>query len=209
MKIHYRILIHLMLVIFMMTGFFIMGCHEKNLTPGEYIAWVQDPGNGLKESVMSDDYLFDLQYKPAAYIAIMEQRTTPINKEQFEDAIDQLGTLHYFDLKIRRLDGQDFLGKGSITDIEYNERFDYMVGMMQGDFALLTGSDTTTCSMYHYEATGGVGSYHTFLLAFESIKQDSLTDIILLYDDKLFGTGPVVFLVKKESLDNLIVFNPN
>lgn len=209
MKIHYRILIHLMLVIFMMTGFIITGCHEKNLTPGEYIAWVQDPGNGLKESVMSGDYFFDLQYKPVAYIAIMEQRTTPINKEQFEDAIDQLGTLHYFDLKIRRPDGQDFLGKGSISEAEYNERFDYMVGMMQGDFILLTASDTMACCMYHYEATGGVGAYHTFLLAFENNRQGTDADITLLYDDQLFGTGPVVFLIKKESLDNLPVFNPN
>ncbi len=180
-------------------------CQDKTLTPQAYINGVKDPHNGMRVLVVSGGVNLELQYKPPAYIAIMEQTQKDFSAERHYELIQQLGNLRYFDLKItpgEHLITPDNTGNG------LNHDLDYLIGGLQNDLYLITGNDTISCGMYHYEASAGIGGFYTFLLAFDAEEKEIKGGMTLVYEDKYFGCGEVNFYFSEYDLSRLQTFKP-
>jgi hypothetical protein len=178
---------------------FLAGC-EKSLEMASFAAWVKNPENGLLKQREMGNYIFSAQFKPAAMVAVLETggKVNP-ESESFLNRTKELEELYHFTYKIKGKDGYDALSSNTESDGEYFERLEHFLDGAQMDFLLVTGSDTLPCQLYHLERTYGLVPETTMLLTFPKIKTE-LPEFKLLYNDKILGSGPVVFEYKIKDL---------
>ena len=143
--------------------FFSWGCGEKELSPIEFVQWVENPKNRLLVEEQIENYRFKLQYQPAEYLVVNELREEELKKEVLEKSMKNKEGLQYYTLKMSMNNSAVFSGK-LIQDSVLN----HLNYHMKDDFYLMEGEDTLSCKLFHYENTNGLTPYDAFVLGFES-----------------------------------------
>ena len=183
---------------------FIYGCDKIALSPIEVVQWVENPVNGLKVEQRKENFRFQVQYKPLDYIVAMEERKHSLLKATVEARKQELGDhLDYFSFKISpATQGKDvwaYVQQAENPQVKSDLTY-YLSYEMKKDFYLLDGKDTLGCSLYQFVNTSGISPDLDFVMAFEKRPEK---DRLLVYDDKVFGLGPVQLKVKKESINHI------
>lgn len=169
-----------------------VGCGTRALSPEEYMGWVQEEKNGLVQTKQSGDYQFTLFYKPYDYVIASElDNISMLDNDKYRTLQEEIKGMEYFTFKI------SFKGQKSILDAagnieqrdELNNYFDYKI---QNDFKMIINGDTVGCQLSHFEKSRGIVPYSTFVLGFSKQREPD-ESISFIYDDQLFGTGPIVF----------------
>lgn len=173
-----------------------------NMSPQEYVQWVQNPDNGLRKKKIIDDLTFYAQYKPYEYIVCMEQQTEQIYDSLLKRKMNELNGMQYYDFKIMLKDGEGELLKYQLsTQEEYNKRVNYFAFAMQNDIQLVEEKDTLPCSLFHFERAYDVIPSCTFLLGFEK-KLSNKSKTLIVYD-KIFKKGYIKFTFDEKELQNI------
>ncbi len=177
---------------------------DPQLTPVQYVNWVENPENGLRVSTAADDFVFTLQYQPIAYNVAREERQPTLSKALLEQETREREGLLYFMFRIALANGQGgSLLKYRIQEPgEFEQRIAYCASAMQQDFSLAVGTDTLPCLLFHFERTYDIAPYSTFLLGFQK-PADPEQDLHLRYTDKLFGLEPVSLTIKAAALHSI------
>lgn len=178
-------------------------------TAGEYVEWVEAPGNGLHASRTAGGYVFDVQYKPAEYVVLREQLLMPASEAEMKDETAQLADMQYFTFRISREDSKDLLQDDVATSEDYSSRLVYFTGAMQHDLSLVQNGDTLPCMLFHFERTFGVDARSTFLLGFPQTGNETASDKTFVFEDHELGTGPVLVTIEKESIKNIPLLKLN
>jgi hypothetical protein len=172
------------------------------LAKNEYIQFVIDPANGLLVNKQVGNFIFSLLYKPEPFVAISNQASDSLTKENYERELNESKDLQYFTCKIKIIDhNSEFLKYKLSSMAEYEQRVDYFAFRMQQDIKLIEGKDTLDCVLYHYERNYGTAPNAVFSIGFPKSKNDSLVyDKTLSYDEKVFGLGKVNITISKENI---------
>lgn len=183
----------------------ISGCGKQSLAPGEYMKWVEDESNGLKVKRTLSDVIFTLQYRPVDYMMAQEFKADHISPQQLAQRRQELETALHFNLTLSA-DNETQPLKNNTGPDGYFERVNHFLTDGANDFKLRCGNDTFDCSLCHLEQTYGLAPVNTLVLAFEprSTMPVSFThDLVLIYEDKVLGTGTVKMKIEKEKLEQM------
>ncbi len=181
---------------------------SDQLTKTEYIAWVNNPDNGLNVKKQIGEYSFSVLYKPADYIIAMENKDIPLSTEQWQKEKDRLKDMQYYTLKIEADNGEEVLKKGIESDAEYYERLEYFMSMMQEDISLIEKQDTLPCILYHFERNYGAAPFTQMVLAFEKSEEEKQStrkceDKTIRINDRILGIGSLSMRVSGSDIQQL------
>jgi hypothetical protein len=187
-------------ILVLMVCLWLMSCQQKTATPKEYVAWVEDEGNGLSVGKEFDDIAYAVLYKPANYIVAKEFLNGGIKQPQIAERIKALGDMQYMTLRITSLKASELLRAGITNENEYYERLEYFMNDIQQDIYLVEDKDTLPCVLNHFERTYGLAPFNNFVLGFHK-SNNKQVDKLFVYDDQLFGTGKVMIGIKASDIN--------
>lgn len=180
-----------------------VGCtSKKEANPQELVSWVENPDRGcIKEKVIKN-IGFRVAYTPTPYMAIKENGGN-LTPENYQEALDRLTGLTHFNLTIFPSDGssQDLLHYQTANMRQYQEKIYYYSFPFQKDIYLVQGADTLPCALYHFARDHGLSPQIQFALAFE--QRNSKQDMQLVINEKVFGSGPLHFLIEQEAIEGI------
>lgn len=185
---------------------FFVSCGKRNLAPDEFVRWVEDAGNGLTVSKEFDNAAFQIIYKPTDYIVAKELLNGGIKKDEIPERLKDLDGMQYFTLRIKSTESNELLSAEASRENEYYERLEYFMDNVQNDLWLVEDKDTIPCALSHYERNYGLAPYNNFVIAFAK-NNDKPNDKIFIYNDRILGTGKVMFKIKAEDINNIPTIN--
>ncbi|MCU0436195.1 MAG: hypothetical protein MUC87_22250 [Bacteroidia bacterium] len=174
------------------------------LSPAEYISWVEDAENGLHQEKTIGALRFSMQYKPADYVVLQDVKRTNFSSPEWDSLTKEVSDMQYYTLQIGTADGKDITRFNLGNDQEYYARQEYLSAGMQKDIQLVDGTDTLNCLMYHYERTYGISPDAKVVLAFDNkAPKTALQNKTLILNDNHFGTGIIMLSIDAGSLRSI------
>jgi len=195
--------------------FLIVGCvHPTKIDREQFMHFVTDEHNGLVKTNEVGKMVYQLRYEPINFKILNKIKNKMITKEQYNEEVNRYTGSQYFVFKIKLKEGNGDLLKYEATNAQqYSERVQYFSFGMQNDFYLLSGEDRLKCNLFHFERSFDASPYCTFLLGFDStdelieegvtVKEKVKEDKILVYNDQVFGAGPIKYKIKAEDINNI------
>lgn len=179
------------------------------LSPLEYVKWIENPSNGLVLEKEQNELIFKLQYKPIEYVVASQERKIELPESVFAKAKSQMDGLQYFTLRLRSgNEEQPLLDKDRMTLEEYDQRVNYFSFGMQNDLVLFDGQDSLRCLLYHFERAYNLTDENTFLLGFDlPSNQEAINSKKLIYKDQFLGVGQIELTIDKANLSNIPQIN--
>lgn len=173
----------------------------NNSTPtSDVIDYVRSTKNGLCQRQSKEEVIYGVLYKPSEYIISVEHKNDPISKGVIKKERQQLKDMQYIDFTIAVKNYQkEVLSYNANSEEEYNKRLTYCSFEMQKDFSLVDGADTLACTLFHHERAGNITPFLKFVLAFPKTN-NTKSDKILLFNDKLFNKGLIEFSFKSKDI---------
>ena len=182
-------------------SFCIAGCLENKKTVGEFVKWIENPENGLRRSKESEGFEVIAQYRPVAYIICSESKNKTLTPEQYEKRKLQLDGMEYYQVRLRSTLG-DPLMFGSSDQNVYHMRNNYLMFGQKEDISLLRNNDTIPCSLYHFVNYQGLAPYADILLGFTADTTFN-GEHELIYNDRVFGFGPLHFTFTEDEIKSV------
>lgn len=182
------------------------GCKkEQQLSAPDYMSYIENKSNGLKNTVTLKDYEYTFLYKPAEYIAYKElTNANIIDSTTFKKRVRELHKTVWFNIYIKTTEGKDNPLKSGVSGLdEYNARVSYFLSDAANNLTLYYGQKGSMNNVaYHFENNYGLTPMDVIVVGFEIPDDFASEDIVLEYDDRLFNSGPIkVKVSKKELLD--------
>jgi hypothetical protein len=160
------------------------------------VNWVNDYTNGLHVKKTFSDFVFDLQYQPAEYIALMGNQPSV--------SIDD--NLEYYTLKISLTDPlSDFIDYNVQNGSEKQKKLYYFSYLFQNDISLEEGGVSMPCVLYHFEQSD-LKKSRTFVLGFQKASgevADKKDETRIIIDSPYFNSLPVKIKISKGSIPEL------
>lgn len=178
---------------------------KKSVTPTDFIQWVDNENNGFTQKQQKNDIEVSVQYRPAAYMALVENGVI-INKEQFDETEKKYSGSQYYAMRIRKVKGEgDILQSPTAGNIDYYSKLKYFSEDIRYDIYLISGRDTIPCVLNHLERTYKLSPYTNILFAFDIKKgaeqENNANDgVVFVYDDHALGLGKMTFELSTATL---------
>jgi hypothetical protein len=184
-------------IIFVFCFIILIACSKKKLGSTEYIKYIEDENNGLKTTKSIGRVNYSLQYKPADYIILKENR-------ELTDLNEDLKEMQYYTLQYSLIDNsKDILKFNLNASNEYYERVNYFSFGLQNDIYLVDGTDTLECKLFNYVRSYGLSPKADFVLAFDVVKKDKIENKQLVIDDKVYGGSMIKLFIDKKDINNI------
>jgi len=183
-------------------------CTQKevvSMNATDYIAWVENPENGLAVNKEINNMIFSVQYKPLAYEVLLQEKRA-MSESEMALNMDSISDMQYYTFRIANSGGTDVHRYNADSEQDYYARLEYFALQMQNDLVLIDGSDTLPCLLYHYERTYGIDPRATFVMGFADSRK-SMESKTLMYTDRVFGSGPVLMTIESSSLQMIPKLN--
>jgi hypothetical protein len=177
----------------------------KELSPKDYVAWCENPDNGLIKEFVQNDLKLTCQYNTSAYSVLKQSDPNALNEAEINENIEEISDLVHFKLKFENTATGNFLRDNYTTAEEFNVRSTYLSYDIRTDLKLINGTDTSICVLNHHERTYGNTPYETILLSFQkpTTTNDAQNDLELIFNDQVFGLGRVKFFFSKDDLASI------
>lgn len=179
-------------LVILFVGFvYLMSC-SSSLERNDYVSWVRDYKNGLHIKSIYNDFVFDLQYQPKAYLDLLRENR-PLNDD-----------LQYYVLNLSIVDpGLDFM-EYNVSDVgEKQRRLYYFSYLFQSDIFLEEHGERFPCVLFHFEQST-LNNGKTFVLGFERSGSDGIVkESKLIVDSSYFGSLPIKIKVNKDNIPSV------
>lgn len=196
----------LVLVVFLIP---LLSCSTKELSPLDFIKWVESEDNGLIYKKRIGGLIYELQYKPVDYVALKELNKEVVNNQELENVKKNYDELDHFNLKISRVEGgTEVLRHDISSESEYQQRIHYFSFEAQKDFFLIGGGDTISCALYHFERSYDLAPFCNIVLGFPKLKNEG-SDMIISFLDRGFGTGIINMQIQLKDINNIPIVARN
>ena len=189
-------------ILILLVAFIVNSC-GKGVDVNSYGSYVNNPENGLIQTINCGNITYTSEYKPSDYLAISEikkhnQDVTEIN---FKKALEEQGNTETFYLKIKSSGQADFLKDGLKNKEDYYLRLNYYNSEINEDITLIKGTDTLSCLYTYFQRNYGLGNESTLIIGFEDKKGSTTAeDLKLTINERSLGCGYLNFSIKKEDL---------
>lgn len=188
-----------LLFLFLMVAFF--SCKKESLSRDAYVKYVTDEDNGLIKKQEFDGITVELLYQPLEYIYLKERKDSIISTIDFENWKKEKSQYEFYILRLRSTKTNEIAQHNASNFGDYAQVLDYFVADFQNDIVKVSGKDTLTCLLYHYERNFGISANNNFSLVFSKDKQS--IDKTVIVDLGIYDLGNVKFRFNKEDIDNL------
>lgn len=165
----------------------VCGCNQ--VTPQQFVDYVNNPENGFVKVQKADKYTFKVQYLPPDYIAL--QYLIPSIETNFEKTKEQADSSLHFKLTI-------CLEDSIPTDIKsdlYKQKVKYLTNDFIENCILITDRDTILPIIHHYETNPNIRPCENVMFAFENTKNLKPEKIIIIAP--LYSKKPLEFEVQE------------
>ncbi len=177
---------------------------DSSMPASALVQYVNDPANGLKKNKTSGAINIGLQYKPVPYLIAHEFRKNEIKASDYKERQDALQNLQHFNLQLSvNQDGQDITRYGLRNPSDNQGRLYYLSFGMRDDIRLIEGQDTLAPVAYHFERSYDLANHRTFVLAFESKKENIGKDKTLILRSKALGIDPTAITISQNDLNKI------
>lgn len=185
---------------------FLTGCMHHAVSPEEYLAYVDHKDNGLTQVQEFGAYSITLQYRPLIYEAISDMgRESAFTQEDLSARLKESEGLEYYLLRIGSTgSGADALMNSINSLRSYDERIAYLISGIEKEVKLVSGRDTFTCMMHHYERNYRMAGYHNVLFVFETKQNPEKPEPkTFIYNDQVLGIGRIRFNINTKDIKNI------
>lgn len=180
----------------------LMACSAGQMHASEFLGYLNNPEHGLTVRQEVGDMVFTAQYRPLVYEVWAQAGNAMMTKSELDKQLAENNGQQYYLFSIgSKTKGVDALTTGISEQYQYEERVRYLLGQIQQQFLLVSGSDTFPCKMHHYERTYRLGETHKMMLVFEP--KDTEAEQQLIYKDELFGVGRLLFNIHKNDIKDI------
>ena len=182
----------------------VTSCSKQELSPMDYVKWVDDSDNGLKKSKIYKGITISAQYRPVEYQVAIEEKSHALSAEKLDSRSKQIEGMQYYLLRFALEDrSKDIMRFALSSEAEYYQRLNYCSFGMQNDIYLVQGTDTLSCKLFNAVRSYGLSPNADYLLAFEEKDASAKTERQLIVNDAVFGLGPVKFKFTEDDLNNI------
>jgi hypothetical protein len=190
---------------FVLYSLLMVSCHEHSLLAPRYVHYVTDSCNGLRKIREHAKIILTAQYEPLDFVCLKEVPaiTDPGNLEklrwEFEDLI-------HFTFSIKSVGVNKDPLHLAVYPVKHDDILSYLDFKINKDFFITAASDTLPCLIHLYERSSTIRPEIIINLGFSQPRMapgKTHTDLILHYNDDLFGTGPNEFVFKYSDLNRL------
>lgn len=185
----------------------LVSCGPQSLNSSDYIKWMEDEDNQLRQTKKEADVTYIIQYKGFDYVSAKRGAVLE-NVEETEDLKEDASNRLLFDLYITCLNG-------GVSPLYYrtddrnvvNERFYYYQFRFINDIELEVG-EKKIAPLYNIADKGsGLNNTMSFSLAFDAPGAKE-SDFKLVIKDRLLGSGTVKFLFKPSYFKHIPTLKP-
>ncbi len=169
------------------SGFFMAACQLSN-SRQQYISYINDPEHKITQKIKVGDVQATIKWLPPDY-----RKLITLDSGTYEAS----DGFHYFDIRFDKV----------IGDKPSKEKILYLDFDMHNDFVMLQGADSVGPIFCQRIENGTPGSYQ-YMLAFEKRHAGMEEGFSVLYRDKIFGIGAIVFVYNKEDIKKIPNLNP-
>lgn len=168
---------------------FLTGSCRRTATLAEFKSYVADPENGLQRKKELSGLVFNMSYLPPEILR-------EYNKETNTSLYD------YFVLRISApSSGKPVIKSRSEDQDDYFNKLYYVQTKLQKDFVAEVNGVERPCVLLDYEEDHNILRDMKVVLVFD--RSDKSGDIVIRYEDNLFGQGLINFRFKKEDLQSI------
>ena len=189
-------------IVILLSVLVLASCKKNSLNSSEYISFVEDESNNLLKKKAIEGLHFQMQYCPAEYLLLNEQKTTPVSGQMVDQKKRDNINMLFFKLRINSEGNGDVLNYNIQSQDDYYARTQYLSYGFEEDIALVNGADTLFPAVFHFERTYGVAPFADFMIAFDT-ELKAQQDFQILIDDKVFNTGLLKFTYSYPDLQNI------
>ena len=208
------IIISLIAVVTIGTGAFLFIENEPDVTTvSGYLAWLNDPENGLTQTKYINGISLTAKLLPPEYLAYQE-----ISQPSDQSARDSLVALYNKTISFlliigsdeRDKSGEDIMWAGTSGYEEYVERLLAMNFNLTDCLKMHIGEQEFLAHLSSAENTYGLGKSRNIIVTFTSDSQGqnfyTANEIDLVYTDEIFKTGINHFTFSKNDISNIPSF---
>ena len=180
--------------------FFTQCSNKDNLNKEEYLKYVIDESNGLKNRKTIGGINYTLQYLPSKFMVLTNEENIIVDSIVGKE--EQYSELEYFKLTIeeeKKEEKSRFLFLKSPA--EYNRLLQYANTQLNSAIELNVDKEKYNCVMSYAEVGYKVTPKIIFLMAFNKPKQ--INDFKVSFKDEIFGNGIINFLMQRKDLEKL------
>lgn len=191
-------------VIYMVLICCCMSCKHKMHT-AEYVQYINNKQNGLKNISSIDGWEFCLQYKPYDYIVLTENKEA-ISESDFEKRKSEMVGTAWFSISIKRVDNSiSPLRYGITSSDEYNMRLNYFLNEASKDIKLVYNNVSLKPVNYLFENSYNLMPQETMIIGFYLPKGENapVKDMKLSFNDRIFKTGIINASFSEKDLNNI------
>lgn len=182
---------------------FLSSCQRQKVSTDSYLEYVNNPSNGLLETIDIGDLTFIAQYRTNLHDVLSFNSRSFKSQVELDSMLNEKKGTRTFTFSIKsNIKGEDVLAKDLMNQQQYEQRIQYLIGAIQNDFFLIQGKDTIPCIMHHFERTYHLSESQKLMLVFE-LPEKSVGDseCKLMYKDKVFGVGNIVFTFSQKAIN--------
>ena len=177
-----------------------MSSCSNELERAEFVSYVTNPKNGLRNDQNIGDFEISVMYEPVDYIIEREFRND-ISKESVTDRKKELAEFEHFQFRIKLTKGGNILRYNENIYQNETSRINHFSFDAKRDFKIVSGNDTTYCRLAHYSRNYNLTPTIDLSLTFDKIEKTR--NLQLVYQDQQFDIGKVKFMFKKEAFEDL------
>ncbi|ABG60450.1 hypothetical protein [Cytophaga hutchinsonii] len=177
-------------------------CSVKELSPSDYIYWVEDPDNGLHKIEQIGELVYEVQYKPADYILCKTGELDEVVSDKLLDSLrTQYDSLIYFTIVLKTTSGKDPVSQHTNSkDIEEAALYYFQYNFQQDIHLKIADKDDKQYSpvLFHFERMYTINNAKVFLMAFDKTSEMKDNDLQLIIHSKYLTSGLVKFYFDKD-----------
>jgi len=127
---------------------FLTSC-KNELSPKDFIQFVNNPENGLVKTWEQGGVLLSCQFTPATYIVLKQHQPEDIATTDITSEVKTSEEMTQFKIKFSKKNSSNFLKTNQTTEEEFNLKTMYLSYDIRQDFKIVVDKDTSYCAMHH------------------------------------------------------------
>ena len=174
----------------------IWGCGSGNEIPvNAYIAWFGKKDCPVIKKQLQDGYQYELRYLSADCMALKDIPEKELSYSKLKEELKARSGLFYFLLRVTPPEDK----KQKFIE-EESKSIRWLSFDSKNDIKVIQGKDTLHCVMNQFEPSMGIMPFQSFNIGIQKPEdfkdKDPITDIKLLFTDKVNSGKQIVFIIK-------------
>jgi hypothetical protein len=161
--------------------------------------WIAGDENGLKITRSINSFDFVAQLIPPQLSLIENNESGELDATMVAEVLKEYQQSTIVQLKISNKYFQDEMLKYNLpAEEQYSMRVQYFSFGLKQDIVLVCGEDTLQCQQSHWERAYDATPRMIFNLVFDRCEWKDSQTMTLIYNDMVFGNGPIKFRFGKK-----------